>query len=288
MFNPNTKENEKEMLQTIGVSSVKDLFKDIPQDLLNPAYNLPAALDEAQLTRHIKNIAAKNKPLLNFAGAGIYEHFIPAAVNAISSRGEFLTAYTPYQAEASQGTLQVIYEYQSSICALFDMDVSNASHYDGATALAEAVSAASRVKNKNKVLISAALNPQYKQVLHTYFSASASVKLQEVSLNNGVIDAQDLKTKLAAPDVAAFVLSTPNFYGNIEDAHTISAAVKAAGALLIAVVNPVSLGVLGTPGSYGADFAVAEGQSLGNTMSFGGPGLGIFTCKKEFKTQMVT
>ncbi len=282
MFNPNTKENEKQMLQTIGVNSIQDLFKDIPQDLLNPKYNLPAALDEAALTRHIKTLAAKNKPLLNFAGAGIYEHFIPAAVNAISSRGEFLTAYTPYQAEASQGTLQVIYEYQSSICALFDMDVSNASHYDGATALAEAVSAAARVKNKNKVLISAALNPQYKQVLHTYFSASASVKLQEVSLNNGVIDAQDLKAKLASPDVAAFVLPTPNFYGNIEDAHAVSAAVKAAGALLIAVVNPVSLGVLGTPGSYGADFAVAEGQTLGNAMSFGGPGLGIFTCKKEY------
>lgn len=282
MFNPNTPENEKEMLQAIGVSGIKDLFKDIPQELLNPAFNLPEALDEAHLTRHIKNIAAKNKPLLNFAGAGIYEHFIPAAVNAISSRGEFLTAYTPYQAEASQGTLQAIYEYQSSICALFDMDVSNASHYDGATALAEAVSAAARIKNKNKILISAGLNPQYKTVLNTYFAASGAVKFLEVNLKEGVTDLEDLQTKLSAPDVAAFVLPTPNFFGNIEDAAAISKIVKAAGALLIAVVNPISLGVLATPGSYDADFAVAEGQSLGNTMSFGGPGLGIFTCKKEF------
>lgn len=281
MFNSNTKTNTEEMLKEIGVSSIKDLLKDIPSDLLYPSYNLPTALSEAALTREVKETAQKNKPLLNFIGAGIYEHFIPAAVNALSSRGEFLTAYTPYQAEASQGTLQAIYEYQSCICAMTGMDVSNASHYDGATALAEAVGAAVRIKGKNKVLVSCALNPEYKKVLNTYFKHNSDLKFEEVSLNNGVTDMQDLKSKLAS-GVAAFVLPTPNFYGCIEDGEAISKEVKAADSLLIAVVNPVSLGILKTPGEYGADFAVAEGQSLGNAMNFGGPGLGIFTCKKEY------
>ena len=282
MFSPNTEDNQKQMLHTIGVNGIEDLFADIPQELRKADFNLPQALDEAALTRNVKNLAAKNKPLLNFAGAGIYEHFIPAAVNAISSRGEFLTAYTPYQAEVSQGTLQAIYEYQSCICALFDMDVSNASHYDGATALAEAVSAAAHVKGKNKVLISSALNPEYKKVLHTYLNINGSVKLQEVNLKDGLTDIEDLKQKAAAQDVAAFVLPTPNFYGLIEDAQSVSKVVKETGLLLIAQVNPISLGVLSAPGSYGADFAVAEGQALGNAMNFGGPGLGIFTCKKEY------
>jgi glycine dehydrogenase subunit 1 len=281
MFNPNTKENQQEMLKVIGANSIEDLFKDIPQQYLNPAYDLPAALNEAALTREVKNIASKNKIMLNFAGAGIYEHFIPAAVNAISSRGEFLTAYTPYQAEASQGTLQAIYEYQSCICSLFDMDVSNASHYDGATALAEAVGAAAKIKGKNKILLTYALNPQYVKVLNTYFGFSGNIKFEFVNTKDGTTDLQDLEAKLT-DDVAAFVLPTPNFLGCVEDGEAVSKVVKSKGALLIAVVNPLSLGVLKTPGSYGADFAVGEGQSLGNAMNFGGPGLGIFTCKKEY------
>lgn len=280
MFNPNAKENQQQMLQTIGVNSIKDLFKDIPQDLMNPSYDLPAALTEAALTREVKSLAAKNKPSLNFAGAGIYEHFIPAAIGAISSRGEFLTAYTPYQAEASQGTLQAIYEYQSCMCALFDMDASNASHYDGATALAEAVGAASKIKGKNKILLTYALNPQYVKVLNTYFGFGSAIKFEFVNTKDGTTDLKDLEAKLT-DDVAAFVLPTPNFLGCIEDGEAVSKVVKSKNALLIAVVNPLSMGVLKTPGSYGADFAVAEGQVLGNAMHFGGPGLGIFTCKKE-------
>lgn len=285
MFNGSSKETQSQMLSEIGVSNVDELFKDIPSSLKSAKFNLPAALDEQSLTKHIKEIASKNKPLLNFAGAGIYEHFIPAVVNAISSRGEFLTAYTPYQAQASQGTLQAIYEYQSSICALMDMEVSNASHYDGATALAEAVYSACQIKGISEVLVSAGLNPQYKQVLKTYFKGTREIKFTEVSLNNGTLDLEDLKTKLQTPR-AAFVLATPNFFGCIEDAKEISALVHANNALLISVVNPISLGILETPGSYDSDFAVAEGQSLGNSMSFGGPGLGIFTCKKQYVRYM--
>lgn len=282
MFISNTEKEKQEMLEAIGVKSIEDLFKDIDKSLLADNINLPAALTEGELTAEIKKKAALNKGLINFAGAGIYEHFIPAAVNAISSRGEFLTAYTPYQAEASQGTLQAIYEYQSCICALFDMDVSNASHYDGATALAEACGAAARIKNKNKILLSSALNPEYKQVLDTYFKAGEALKFEKAPLKDGTIDQAALKELLASGEYAAFVLSNPNFYGCLEEAQAISDIVHSAGALLIAQVNPISLGVLQTPGSYGADFAVAEGQCLGNAMNFGGPTLGIFTCKKEY------
>ncbi len=285
MFNGSSKEIERQMLSEIGVANVEELFKDIPSNLKSAKFNLPSALDEQALTKHIKYLASKNKPLLNFAGAGIYEHFIPAVVNAISSRGEFLTAYTPYQAQASQGALQAIYEYQSSICALFDMEVSNASHYDGATALAEAVYSACQIKGISEVLISAGLNPQYKQVLKTYFKGTREIKFTEVSLNNGTLDLEDLKAKLQTPR-AAFVLATPNFFGCIEEAKEISALVHAANSLLISVVNPISLGILQTPGSYDSDFAVAEGQCFGNTMSFGGPGLGIFTCKKQYVRYM--
>lgn len=282
MFISNTEKEKQEMLEAIGVKSIEDLFGDIDSGLLADKINLPAALTEGELSAEVKKKAALNKGLINFAGAGIYEHFIPAAVNAISSRGEFLTAYTPYQAEASQGTLQAIYEYQSCICALFDMDLSNASHYDGATALAEACGAAARIKNKNKILLSSALNPEYKQVLDTYFKAGEAVKFEQFPLKGGTLDESALKELLASGEYAAFVLSNPNFYGCLEDAQNISDIVHGAGALLIAQVNPISLGVLQTPGSYGADFAVAEGQCLGNAMNFGGPTLGIFTCKKEY------
>ncbi|MBQ4493471.1 MAG: aminomethyl-transferring glycine dehydrogenase subunit GcvPA [Elusimicrobiaceae bacterium] len=285
MFNGNSKETASEMLREIGLKSVEELFKDVPSTLRTAKFNLPKALDEQDLIKHIKSLASKNKTLLNFAGAGIYEHFIPAAVNALSSRGEFLTAYTPYQAQASQGTLQAIYEYQSSICALFDMEVSNASHYDGATALAEAVYAACQIKGLNEVLISVGLNPQYKQVLKTYFKGTREIKFTEVSLDNGTLDLEDLKTKLQTPR-SAFVLATPNFFGCLEEVLEISAIVHNANALLISLVNPISLGILETPGSYDSDFAVAEGQCLGNTMSFGGPGLGIFTCKKQYVRYM--
>lgn len=285
MFIPHTPEDKKEMLQKIGVSCVQDLFAQIPQDVRYPALHLPPALDENALTAHLHELAGKNKPLLNFIGAGCEEHFIPAAVNALSSRGEFLTAYTPYQAEASQGTLQTIYEFQSCICELFDMDVCSASHYDGATALAEACAAALRVNNKTKILYSAGLHPHYKEVLKTYLKHTPNLKLEEVPLKNGTVDLNALKEKLTA-DVSCFAVAGPNFLGQLEALEDISALVHGAGALLVSVAKPLALGVLHTPGQYGADFAVAEGQSLGNAMSFGGPGLGIFTCKKEYVRQV--
>ncbi|MCL2887808.1 MAG: aminomethyl-transferring glycine dehydrogenase subunit GcvPA [Elusimicrobia bacterium] len=280
MFISNSGDQKKEMLEALNCKNISDLINSAAPGLPPVKFNLPPAMTEVELFAHIKTLAAKNKKVLNFTGAGAYEHFIPAAVNALSSRGEFLTAYTPYQAEASQGTLQAIYEYQSCVCALFDMDISNASHYDGATALAEAVIAAVKIKNKNTVLIPAALHPHYKETLNTYYKY-AGIKFEEISCASGGMDIADLKNKLK-DGVAAVVLANPNFYGVIEDVDAISAAVKEAGALLIASVNPLSLGVLRTPGSYGADFAVGEGQPLGNALNFGGPELGIFTCKKEF------
>ena len=285
MFTSNTPENEKEMLSKIGVSSIKELFKSIPENLLYPSFNLPAALTEDALHKHLHALAEKNKSYLNFIGAGCEEHFIPAAVNALSLRGEFLTAYTPYQAEASQGTLQTIYEFQSSICALFNMDVCSASHYDGATALAEACLAAQRVSNKKKILFSAGLHPHYKEVLHTYLKNVPEIVLQEVPLKDGLTDQNALQSALAE-DVACVAVAGPNFLGQLEPMQALCDATHQAGALFVAVVNPLSLGVLQTPGEYGADFAVAEGQSLGNAMHFGGPGLGIFTCKQAYVRQV--
>lgn len=286
MFIPNTPEDQKEMLAKIGVSSVRDLLKQIPQDLLYPALDLPKALTEQELSSHMHALAAENKPLKNFIGAGMYEHFIPAAVNALSSRGEFLTAYTPYQAEASQGTLQTIYEFQSCICALFDMDVATASHYDGATALAEAVLACVRVNGRKEVLIPAALQPHYKQVLKTYSRHFEGVQIAEVPFGaDGALDINALKEKLS-DKTSCFVLANPNFFGSLEDAQAVSSLVHNAGALLVALVNPLSLSVVQTPGSYDADFAVAEGQPLGNAVNFGGPGLGIMTAKKAYMRQL--
>lgn len=285
MFTSNTPENKKQMLEKIGVSSLAELFGQIPPELLYPALNLPEALTENALNKHLRELAGKNKNLLNFIGAGAEEHFIPAAVSALSSRGEFLTAYTPYQAEASQGTLQTIYEFQSCICALFGMDVCSASHYDGATAMAEAAAACLRVNNKNKILYSAGLHPHYKEVLKTYLKHVPGLKLEEIPLKNAVVDLDALKEKLTA-DVSCFVVAGPNFLGRLEPLEEIGRLVHGAGALFVSVVKPLALGVLHTPGEYGADFAVAEGQPLGNPVYFGGPGLGIFTCKKEFVRQV--
>ena len=286
MFIPHTKEDRQEMLAKIGVSSVQELLAQIPQDLLYPALDLPRALSEQELTAHVQALAARNKPLKNFIGAGIYEHFSPAAVNALSSRGEFLTAYTPYQAEASQGTLQTIYEFQSCICALTDMDVATASHYDGATALAEAALACLRITGRTEILVSAALHPHYKEVLKTYVRHQPGVCVKEAPLGaDGTLDLNALDDLLSAK-TACFVLATPNFFGCLEQAEAVSARVHQAGALLTAVFNPIALGVMQTPGSYNADFAVAEGQPLGNAMNFGGPGLGIMTAKKAYMRQL--
>lgn len=285
MFIPHTKEDQQAMLAKIGAKDIHELLAQIPEQFLYPALNLPTALTENELTAHLHELAAKNKPLKNFIGAGMYEHFIPAAVPALSSRGEFLTAYTPYQAEASQGTLQTIYEFQSCICALMDMDVATASHYDGATAMTEAALAACRITGRKEILISAFLHPHYKEVLQTY-TRHMGITIQETKMQpDGTLSVKELQTQLS-DKTACFVLPTPNFLGSLEDASAISAAVHAAGSLLVAVVNPISLGIMQTPGEYNADFAVAEGQPLGNPMSFGGPGLGILAAKKAYVRQL--
>ena len=273
------------MLDKIGVKDIKELLAQIPTRFLYPALDLPKALTEAELTAHIHDLAAKNQPLKNFIGAGMYEHFIPEAVPALSSRGEFLTAYTPYQAEASQGTLQTIYEFQSCMCALLNMDVAMASHYDGATAMTEAALAAHRVTGRTEIIVSSLLHPHYKEVLKTYTQHMGITLAEAKNTQDGVLDINALQEQIT-DKTACFVLPTPNFLGNLEDAQAVSAVVHAKGALLVAVVNPVSLGVVQTPGEYDADFAVCEGQPLGTPMNFGGPGLGVMTAKKAYVRQL--
>lgn len=285
MFTPTTQEDKKEMLQKIGVSSIEELLQQIPSQFLHPAFDLPRALTEAELTAHLHELAAKNKPLKNFIGAGMYEHFIPAAVPALSNRGEFLTAYTPYQAEASQGTLQTIYEFQSCVCALMNMEVATASHYDGATAMTEAVLAAARITGRKEVIVSTLLHPHYKEVLATYTRHAGLTVVEAKVQANATLSVKELQAQLS-DKTACFVLPNPNFLGNLEDAQAVSEIVHAAGALLVAVVNPISLGVVQTPGEYNADFAVCEGQPLGNSVSFGGPGLGILAAKKAYVRQL--
>lgn len=285
MFIPTTPENKEEMLRKIGVSSVQELLQQIPQRFLYPALDLPKALTEAELTSHLQTLAAKNKPLKNFIGAGMYSHFIPAAVPALSGRGEFLTAYTPYQAEASQGTLQTIYEFQSCLCALMNMDVATASHYDGATAMTEAALACHRITGRSEIVISSLLHPHYKEVLKTYTRHTGLTLKEFPATEQGVLNLSALKEQVT-DKTACFVLPTPNFLGSLEDAQAVSEAVHAVGALLVAVVNPISLGVVQTPGEYNADFAVCEGQPLGNPVSFGGPGLGVITAKKAYVRQL--
>ena len=285
MFIPNTQEDQQAMLAKTGAKDIQELLAQIPENLRYPALNLPKALTEAELTAHLRALAAKNKPLKNFIGAGMYEHFIPAAVTALSSRGEFLTAYTPYQAEASQGTLQTIYEFQSCMCALTGMDVATASHYDGATAMTEAALAACRITGRKEIIVSTLLHPHYKEVLQTY-TRHMGITIAEAKVQqNGTLSVKELQAQLS-DKTACFVLQTPNFLGNLEDAQAVSEAVHAAGALLVAVVNPISLGVVQTPGEYNADFAVCEGQPLGNPVSFGGPGLGVLTAKKAYVRQL--
>lgn len=285
MFIPHTPQDQKEMLETMGISSLEELLEQIPAQLRSADFNLPAALSEQELTAYMHELAAQNKPLTNFIGAGCYEHFIPAAVPALSSRGEFLTAYTPYQAEASQGTLQTIYEFQSCVCALLNMDVATASHYDGATALAEAVLAAHRVTGRSEIIVSSLLHPHYKEVLKTYTKHSGVTLVEAKPTESGTLDVEVLKAQVS-DKTACVVLATPNFLGYIEQADDIAKLAHDAGALLVAVVNPISLGVIKTPGDFGADFAVCEGQPLGNPMSFGGPGLGILTAKKAYMRQL--
>jgi len=284
-FTPHTDAERKEMLAAIGVSTFNDLVKDLP--LSKNELTIPSGLSEGEMVRLGLELGSKNQTtprLMSFLGAGAYDHFSPAAVSALMGRGEFLTSYTPYQPEVSQGTLQTLYEFQSMICELMAMDVTNAGMYEGASSLAEAVLLALRETGRKKVLIPQSLHPDYKAVLSTY-TLESGTQLIEIPYKNGQLDRAFLESNVTT-DVAAIVVQNPNFFGVVEETDGLAALAQTAGALFIACVNPISLGLLTPPGDYGADIAVAEGQSLGIAPGFGGPLLGLFACKTKWLRKM--
>ncbi len=281
-FVPNTEEDRQEMLKAIGVSSFEELISDIPPEIrLKEDLKLPEPLSEYEALKELREISEKNLDLnhaISFLGGGAYDHFIPSAVFTIISRSEFYTAYTPYQAEVSQGTLQAIYEYQTMICRLTGMDVANASMYDGGSALAEAVLLALGHTGRNEVIIAGPINPNYLSVIRTYTHPKrADIKLTR--FDSGICDIDDLKNKVT-DKTACVVVQQPNFFGNIEDVFEIEKLAHNVGALFIVAIDPISLGILIPPGEYGADVVVGEGQPLGIPLSFGGPYLGIFAVKE--------
>ena len=279
----NTERDKQAMLKAIGAPSLETLLEKVPKGLRQFQLRLPEGVSELDLMREMVDIGKRNKHFHDYAcylGGGNYDHFIPTVVQHLAHRGEFITSYTPYQGEASQGTLQSIYEYQSLLCELTGMDYSNASMYDGASSLAEAALLAIRSTGRTRLLISAGVHPEYRAVVKTYCTA-LDADIVEIPLKDGATDTGRLRAELKR-EPAAVLVQQPNFFGVLEDPQDFSAAVRAAGALLIACVNPISLGILDTPGSYGADIAVGEGQPLGNPVSFGGPHFGFFTVKEEW------
>jgi glycine dehydrogenase subunit 1 len=277
----NTADDVREMLKSIGAASVDALFEAVPESVrLKKPLDLPPPRPPSELQRHKEGLAARDKTFdagRCFLGAGAYNHFVPAIVDSLFSRGEFLTAYTPYQAEASQGTLQHIFEFQTMMCGLTGMDVANASHYDGATALHEAVAMSIDHTERKKVVLSSAVNPQYRAVVKSLLKA-LDVQIIEVAAVRGVTPIATLKE--AAVDAACVVVQNPNFFGCLEDVAGAAEAAHAAGGLCVASVNPTSLAMLKSPGSAGADIAVGEAQALGIDMGFGGPWAGFIAAKK--------
>ena len=282
-------QDKKEMLARVGVSSVDELYGCLPEEVkLKRRLNLPEALSEPELIRRFEGLAASNTYAdhISFLGAGVYRHFIPSVVDYLSSRSEFVTPYTPYQPEVSQGTLQVIFEYQTLICQLTDMDISNASLYDGAMAAAEAVLMASRLNNKPKILVARSLHPQYRETIRTYIK-NMGVRIEEIEFGDcGGIKTADLVNKLDK-DTSAVLLQSPNFFGVVEDLKKIGELAHEHQALfIVAVAEAASFGVLEAPGKFGADVVCGEAQSFGLAPSFGGPFLGFMACKKEHLRQL--
>jgi glycine dehydrogenase subunit 1 len=283
-FIANTSLQQQQMLSEIGLS-MDDLFADIPKELLAKDFNLPAGKSEFEVRNRLAELASKNYiGLTCFLGGGFYDHFIPAAVYAIISRGEFYTAYTPYQPEISQGTLQAIFEYQSAICRLTEMEAANASLYDGGTALYEAMMMALRITGRNKILIDDSVNPIYRVMVHSY-TKNLNIHLEETKNDGGFVNRKDLLNRLD-DGTAAIIVQNPNFFGCIDDFTDIAESAHSKGALLIVSCYPVSLGILKTPGAMGADIVTGEGQNLGLTLSFGGPYLGFMATKKEYVRKM--
>ncbi|MDO9131235.1 MAG: aminomethyl-transferring glycine dehydrogenase subunit GcvPA, partial [Anaerolineales bacterium] len=283
--------NERDaMLATVGVKKLDDLFNDIPARHRFPKLDLPAALTEMEAAASLSELAESNettRDLVSFLGAGAYNHYIPAAVDHILRRGEFYTAYTPYQPEISQGTLQAIFEYQSMIAALTGMEVSNASHYDGATAVAEAVNMAyAQFRGKRtKVVISPAVNPQYRATVRTYTQDMGLTLAGDDSSKDLIPNPESLIPNLD-DNTALVIVQYPDFFGRIYDYTKLIEAAHGKGALACVAANPIALALLKTPGEMGADIAVGEGQPLGIPMSFGGPYLGFFTTRKQYIHKM--
>ncbi|HWP31535.1 MAG TPA: aminomethyl-transferring glycine dehydrogenase subunit GcvPA [Fimbriimonadales bacterium] len=278
---PHTEEDRREMLRTIGVKDIDDLFIDIPKKLrLSEPLDIPESLDEHKILKSLHEIGSKNLNLLqvtSFLGAGVYEHYIPSIVMALISRGEFLTSYTPYQAEASQGYLQTIYEFQSLICEITGMDVTNASMYDGGTAAAEAVLMASQIKNKSIILMERSLHPHYRQCIETFARTSGSE-----------VETFDLREWKHADNknAACLVVQYPDFFGRITDLSNARQLANECNALLIVVAEPIALGLLEPPGNFGADIVVGELQPCGIPMGYGGPMAGYFCVRKEWIRSM--
>ncbi|MDA1271289.1 MAG: aminomethyl-transferring glycine dehydrogenase subunit GcvPA [Chloroflexi bacterium] len=275
---PNTTDEQAEMLAALGIDSIDSLFADIPAEFRNPPLDLPAPLSELEIQQELGGLAAKNRPMgsgPSFLGAGSYNHFIPAIVKSLITRGEFITAYTPYQAEASQGTLQVIYEFQTLICNLYGMEVANAGMYDGATSLAEAALMACRVTKREKIALADTVSPAYSAVIRTYCQS------QDIAVTTVSPSAPDLDS-----ETACLVLQYPNFFGYIEDLQSLTDAAHAQGALAVVSCDPTAMGMFQTPGHYGADIVTGDGQPLGIPASYGGPYVGLFATKQKYIRQM--
>ncbi len=281
-FIPNTDADRKEMLSAVGVSSIEDLLKNIPESIrLRNGMDIPAGLSEYEVLKELHAIASQNSAagsLVSFMGGGAYDHYIPAAVGAITSRSEFSTSYTPYQAEVSQGTLQAIYEYQTMVCNLTGMDVANASMYDGGSALAEAALLAVGHTGRREIVVAGKIHPHYLAVIRTYCEGQ-EIQVKQVTTSLGVVLSEKLKLSISE-NTAAVIIQNPNFYGCLEDGIGIGAIAHSVGALFITAIDPISLGVLSSPGDYGADVVVGEGQVFGNALNFGGPFLGMFAVKE--------
>ena len=277
---PNTIAEQDDLLAAVGLSSVDELFADIPDDYRNPPLRLPDPMSELEIQRELGAMAGRNRPLASgpsFLGAGSYYHFIPSIVKAVMTRGEFLTAYTPYQPEVSQGTLQVIFEFQTMISALYGMEVANAGMYDGATSLAEAVLMACRVTRRQQVVVSDTVAPAYRQVIATYCQA------QGIAID--IVPTADIGASVTEA-TAGVVAQYPNFYGGLDDLADLASTAHDDGALLVVSADPLAMGMLKPPGDFGADIVTGEGQPIGIPPSFGGPYLGLFSCKQQYIRQM--
>jgi glycine dehydrogenase subunit 1 len=287
-FIPNTDSQNERLLARIGVKSVEELFADVPKEVrLQRPLAIKGGMSEQELVKHVKGLADLNKTVEGYSsylGAGAYEHYIPSFIDQLLLRSEFYTAYTPYQPEISQGTLQAIYEYQTLVCELTGMDVTNASMYDGASALAEAALMTCDATRREKVLVLQTVHPEYREVLKTYLPPRG-VELVEIPFKDGVIDQQALEAAFQE-DIAGVLVQNPNFFGSIEKAEEIVRLAHAKGALVVMSVNPVSLGLLKSPGECGADIVVGEGQPFGNSLNFGGPYLGFLSCRDKFVRRM--